>query len=173
MAEDAKSVAPIDSTSPTKLVAIIIVGAIVLVLASTGGIFFLLKSMGMLNVGGGGGGVPGMSQHAPPEGPAIYHAFEPAFVVNFKEKGRTRYLQINVQVMTRDEDVIKTLDQHMPLIRNNLLLLFSGKDADTLHSPEGKEKLRQAALEEVQRILEEQTGNPGVEALYFTNFVTQ
>lgn len=157
----------------TKLVVIIIVGAILLVLSSMGGIFFLLKSMGMLNPGSGGAG-SALVESINKDKPAIYHAFEPSFVVNFKERGRTRYLQIDVQVMTRDPEVIPDLETHMPLIRNNLLLLFSGQEAEKLHSAEGKEQLRTAALKEVQRILEEQTGKKEVvEALYFTSFVTQ
>ena len=156
-----------------KLVLIIIVGAIMLVLASMGGIFFLLKSMGMLNPGGGGGGGHAI-EHVNKDKPAIYHAFDPSFVVNFKDKGRTRYLQITVQVMTRDPEIVPSLDTHMPLIRNNLLLLFSNQEAEKLYSAEGKEDLRKAALLETQRILEEQTGKKeAVEALYFTSFVTQ
>ncbi|VAX05680.1 hypothetical protein MNBD_GAMMA19-792, partial [hydrothermal vent metagenome] len=38
---------------------------------------------------------------------------------------------------------------------------------------EGKETLREEALEVVQQILEEETGDPGIEAVYFTSFVMQ
>ncbi len=37
----------------------------------------------------------------------------------------------------------------------------------------GKDILRQQALDEVQRVLEEETGEPGVEQVLFTNFVMQ
>lgn len=156
-----------------KLVIIIIVGALVLVLASMGGLFFLLKTMGML--GGGGGGAAPVHVEAPAEElkPAIYHAFDPAFVVNFKDGKRTRFLQVAIEVMTRDPEVVKALDAHSPIIRNNFLLLFSGQTGETLYSAEGKEQLRVKALEELQSILEAETGSPGVEALYFTSFVTQ
>jgi len=151
----------------TKLVLIMIIGAVVLVLASTGGIFFLLKSMGMLNGGGHGG------DNIPMDAPAIYHPLEPAFITNFKERGRTRYLQAEIQVMTRDPKVVEDLDKHMPVIRNNLLMLLGSQSAETLQSPEGREELRQKALEEVQKILKEETGKKGIEALYFTSFVMQ
>ena len=175
MAEEAAAPQNQNGGSSTKLVLIIVVGAIFLVLASMAGIFFLLKTMGMLNAGGGAAGTHQIVQEGEPLDPPIYHALEPAFVVNFKERGRTRYLQIEIQVMTRDPEVIPLLDQHMPLIRNNLLLLFSGQDAEKLHSAEGKEALRTTALEEVQKVLMEQMGTeePAIEALYFTSFVTQ
>ncbi len=157
--------------SSTKLVLIMIVGAIVLVAVSMGGIFFLLKSMGMLNQGGGGNQQVVVVQEAPK--PAIYHPLEPAFVVNYKERGRTRFLQAQVEVMTRDPKVVEALTKHMPLIRNNLLLLLSAQTAEILHSAEGKEQIRQQAQEEVNRILKEETGTEGVEAVYFTSFVMQ
>jgi flagellar FliL protein len=59
------------------------------------------------------------------------------------------------------------------VIRNNLILLFSEQTYETLSSREGKRKLADAALEEVRKILREQSGNASVEALYFTTFVMQ
>ncbi len=159
-------------SSPMKLVIVMIVGALLLVSISMGGVFFLMKSMGMLNGGGGG------AAHAPAVEPvelepATYFPLEPAFVVNFKDKGRTRFLQVSMEIMTRDPLIIEDIKAHMPLIRNNLLLLLGNQPAEELHTSEGKEKIRAAALEELKRLLDEQTGRNDVEGLYFTSFVTQ
>jgi flagellar FliL protein len=62
----------------------------------------------------------------------------------------------------------------MPVIRNNLLMMFGGQTLATLTNRDEKEKLRAAALAEVQRILAANAvGAPGVEDLYFTSFVVQ
>lgn len=169
MAEEAANTAPAKGGSPMKLVVVMIVGAILLVAVSMGGVFFLMKSMGMGNAGGGAGG------HVKDDSaPAIYFPLEPAFVVNFKERGRTRYLQVEIQVMSRDQLMLDELVKHTPVIRNNLLLLFSSQSAETLHAAEGKEQLRQLALVELNKVLEEETGQvEAIEALYFTSFVTQ
>ena len=170
MAEEAGGGAAKPAT-PVKLILIMIIGAILLVAVSMGGVFFLLKSMGMLDGGGGGSG-GGSAQHD--ERPALYHAFEQPFIVNFKERGRTRFLQISIQVMTREPDILVALETHLPVIRNNLLLLISTQKPEEFHTPEGRESIRQAALLEVQKILEEQTGErEAIEGLYFTSFVTQ
>jgi flagellar FliL protein len=113
------------------------------------------------------------SSHVAFDAPAIYHPLEPPFIVNFKDRGRNRFLQVEVQVMTRDPKMIEHLNKHMPVIRNNLLLLFGSQTADGLQSTEGREKLRKAALEEIQKILNRETGHKGVEELYFTSFVMQ
>ncbi|MCF6238845.1 MAG: flagellar basal body-associated FliL family protein, partial [Candidatus Marinimicrobia bacterium] len=105
--------------------------------------------------------------------PPIYLAFEAPFVVNFIDKNQIRYLQINVEVMARDEAVIEGVKAHTPKIINNLLILFSDLDFETITSVAGKQKLRDLALEEIRKILKEETGKNEVEALYFTGFVMQ
>lgn len=105
--------------------------------------------------------------------PAIYLPIDPAFVVNFASQGKARFLQVTVEVMTRDPEMTEKIKLHMPVIRNNLMLLFSNQTYDTVSTLEGKEGLREEALTAVQDILEEETGDPGVEAVYFTSFVMQ
>jgi flagellar basal body-associated protein FliL len=105
--------------------------------------------------------------------PAIYSPLDPSFVVNFSGQGNARFLQITVEVMTRSSEVIDQIKIHMPAIRNNLNMLFSDQHYDKISTLEGKERLREEALVVIQRILEEETGNPGLEAVYFTRFVME
>jgi len=103
----------------------------------------------------------------------IYHKFKPAFVVNFEDKGKLRFLQVDLSVATKNPSVIDELANHEPVIRNNLVLLYSSKTATELNSLEGKEKLRQQTREEIQKIMTENTGKPGIDEVYFTGFVVQ
>ena len=105
--------------------------------------------------------------------PAIYFTFEKPFVVNFIDKNQIRYLQINVEVMSRDQKVIDSIGVHLPKIKNNFLVLFSDLDFDMITNAAGKQKLRDLALEELRKILKDEEGNDNVEALYFTGFVMQ
>ncbi len=105
--------------------------------------------------------------------PAQYMALDPAFVINLADEDAPRYLQADIQVMTRQAEVLEQVKAHLPQIRNNLLMLFAQQKAADLRSRDGREKLQAAALAEVQKVLQAETGKPGVEALYFTSFVTQ
>jgi len=105
--------------------------------------------------------------------PAIYFTFENPFIVNFIDKNQIRYLQINVEVMSRDQDVIDGIAAHLPKIKNNFLILFSDLDFEMITNAAGKQKLRDLALEELRKILKDEEGNDDVEALYFTGFVMQ
>jgi len=103
----------------------------------------------------------------------VYHKFKPAFVVNFEDKGKLRFLQIDLSVATKLPSVIDELTTHEPVIRNNLVLLYSSKTAAELNSLEGKEKLRQQTREEIQKIMKDNTGKTGIDEVYFTGFVVQ
>lgn len=109
-----------------------------------------------------------------PKAEAIYMPLEPQFIVNFGgESEQVRFLQTMIEVMARDKKTINAVTKHMPAIRNNIVLLLSSQTYASLSTQKGKEELRAKVLAEVQRILKEQTGEPGVEAVYFTAFVMQ
>jgi flagellar FliL protein len=103
---------------------------------------------------------------------AIYFAIDPPLVVNFEDGAAVRFLQITMEVMAKDQKAIDSVQKNIPLIRNNLLLLMSNRDFQSMMSREGKEKLRQEALTEVRSILKKQE-SPPIDDLLFTSFVVQ
>jgi flagellar FliL protein len=106
--------------------------------------------------------------------PAQFVALDPPFVVNFEPGSNSRFLQVTVQLMTRELEMAEFLERNKPIIRNDLLLLFGNKRVDEVSSHEGKEALRAAALEGVRKIIKDEGGKPeGLEAVYFTSFVMQ
>lgn len=105
--------------------------------------------------------------------PARYYALEPAFVVNLADTTSVRYLQADVQVMTRDEATGAALELHSPAIRNRLLLLFGQQSAAQLAQRSAKERLQEQALAEVRGVLKKEGAADKVEAVFFTSLVTQ
>jgi len=102
----------------------------------------------------------------------IYFAIDPPLVVNFEDGSAVRFLQITMEAMSKDQKAIDSVQKNVPLIRNNLLLIMSNRDYQSLMSREGKEKLRQEALTEVQAV-QKKDGSPPIEDLLFTSFVVQ
>jgi flagellar FliL protein len=105
--------------------------------------------------------------------PASYLGLDPAFVVNLESGDEAHYLQAEVQLMSRDAHALEAAKVHVPMLRNSLLLLFGQQKPADLATRAGKEKLQQAALAEVQKVLQAETGKPVVDAVYFTSFVMQ
>ncbi|MCL6414467.1 flagellar basal body-associated FliL family protein [Aestuariirhabdus sp. Z084] len=104
---------------------------------------------------------------------AFYFELEEPFIVDFNVGGRQRYLQLYITIMAREQEPLKVLETHLPLIRNNLNLVIGQQDFDALASNEGKQKLKDEALASVKQIMAMETGSESVEAILFTNFVMQ
>jgi len=105
--------------------------------------------------------------------PLNYVPLDPPFVVNFSGDTDVRFLQVSVEVGTRKPEVVDLIKEHRPAIRNNLVFLFKAQDPVALDTREGMEKLRKDTLVAVQEVLKAETGDPGVENVYFTSFVMQ
>jgi flagellar FliL protein len=116
-------------------------------------------------------GSAGKAEEAEAKG-EIFYAIDPPLVVNFEDGAAVRFLQIAMEVMSKDQKSIDSVTKNVPLIRNNLLLIMSNRDYQSLMSREGKEKLRQEALGEIQAILKKEKAPP-IDDLLFTSFVVQ
>ncbi|MCQ4321107.1 flagellar basal body-associated protein FliL [Stutzerimonas stutzeri] len=111
---------------------------------------------------------------APRRQAAIYEVLAPAFIVNFTNAGgRQRYMQVSVALMSRDQAALDGLKEHMPLLRNQLVMLFSSQDFASLATPVGQEMLRQQATASVQELAQKEIGKLAIEQVLFTNFVLQ
>jgi flagellar protein FliL len=106
--------------------------------------------------------------------PPIYIALDPPFVVNFEAEQLVRFLQVTVQVMSRDPATVEIVKANDPVVRNDLLLLLGNQHYETISTRDGKEKLREQALGTVRKVVTSAGGKADlVEAVYFTSFVMQ
>lgn len=106
--------------------------------------------------------------------PPLYLALDPPFVVNFQADQLVRFLQVTVQVMSRDPKTLDLLKANDPVLRNDLLILLANQKYAAISTPAGKEQLRADALAAIRKDLVQAGGDPKlVEAVYFTSFVMQ
>ena len=156
-----------------KKLILLAVMALLIVGVSVGG------TLAVLNLTGGGREeVPEEMTDAPAEEvevvkKAIYYPLKPPILVTFDAKGRQRYLQAEITLLTRENDVIAAIELHMPMIRNALVLLIGSRTFEEIQTAEGKELLRVQCLQEIQRLMEQEIGKPGVEQVLFENLVMQ
>lgn len=153
----------------------IIIGVAVVVLLAVGGgaAFFLLGSKDEPVAEGEAATGEAAAAVEMEKDPPIYHGLDPDFVYAFQNPKTVRFVKASIEVMVRDEDVIESIKLHMPAIRDGIILLFNEQTEDELLTVEGKEKFRAQILEKIRMTLEQLTGKPGVEAVYFSNFVMQ
>ncbi len=146
------------------------------------GKLILFTVLGLVVLGGAAGGAWWWTgAHAKPKPPPaevvlppVYLALDPPFVVNFESDQQVRFLQVTVQLMSRDPHTIELLKGNDPVVRDQLLMLFANQKYAVLSTREGKEGLRKEALESLRRVLGDAGGHPEkLEAVYFTSFVMQ
>ncbi len=108
------------------------------------------------------------------DGPPIYQSLHPPLIVNLKDAaGDAHYMQITMEVMSREQTVINGVREHTAAVRNALILLYSGSVYEKIDTRSGKEQMLADGLAEIQRVILETTGKSGVEAVYFTALVIQ
>lgn len=178
--EAAPEAAPAPAKKKSKLLIIIIAAVVVLGAAGGGAYFFLGKGDAEAQTADAAPDAKGKDKAAKgkkakePKAPAVYVKFDPPFVVNFEAKGVMRFLQVGVEVMTRDPATAELIKSNAPVLRNDLLMLLGNQSYETISTREGKEQLRGEALKAVAKIITDEGGTAkNVEQLYFTSFVMQ
>lgn len=174
---------------------IMLIAAIMLL--TTGSVIGVLFFTGMLGGSSDDGAKveekhdSGKDKKEPVIKPAFYLNLQPAFVVNFEDQTHATYLQIEMQVMARSKEVLDVVSAHMPVIRNNILLLLSAQKFEQVSTRAGKEQLQKSVLEDIQKVVaeagkaqhaankdkdkkQEAAATPeNVEQVYFTSFIMQ
>ena len=86
-------------------------------------------------------------------GPLQYHTMTPEFVVNFGPDSKVRYLQVDLEIATRDEAALQTVTTYRPVLRNDILVILSGLSFDELKSRNGKEALQKKLLNSINKVV--------------------
>lgn len=106
-----------------------------------------------------------------------YLEMAPKFIVNLSEP--KKFLMINVQLLIEGVGAIEAVKKHMPALRHELIMLYSGRLSDELQTMEQREALRQKTTAVIRQTLKKMEGKKGGEAqgssgfkdAYFTEFL--
>ncbi len=109
--------------------------------------------------------------------PPMYHSMDPKFVVSFRDQRSARFMQFSIEVMARNKDIIKQVEEHSPAVRSSLLMLFDNQTYEVMSTRDGKQKLLEEVIVDINATLRKVTGEEELvalfEAAYFTSFVIQ
>jgi flagellar FliL protein len=122
--------------------------------------------------------LPVMAQEEAKEGEApkaIYVSLTPPFVGNYALDGgpKLRVYKADIALRVTGPEAQAAVKRNDPLIRNQLVALFTQQTVESMSSAEAKEKIRQEALKQVQQVMTDEEGKPVVEDLLFNNFIVQ
>lgn len=108
------------------------------------------------------------------EAPEVaYINLSPALVGNFAAGGsKLKFYKADIALRVAAAGKSQ-VQYHEPLIRDQLVGLFSQKTEEDFATIEGKEAVRKDALLRVQQVLQQEEGEPLVDDLLFNNLVIQ
>lgn len=104
--------------------------------------------------------------------PSAYVSLFPALVGNYGAGTKLKYYKADIALRVKAENVAK-VEYHEPLIRDQLIQLFAQQTDEDMNEFEGKERVRKAALLQVQQALAQEEGETLVDDLLFNNLVVQ
>ncbi len=157
-----------------KKLIIIIVAALLVVGIAVGATVFLMG--GDDKPAAEGEAAPAAADAAPAvdsKATPLYYKLKPEFIVNYQVGTRQRFLQVYMEVMTRDPATMEDLETHSPMLRNNIIQIMSEQNFEELRTNEGRVKLREMLTAEVKRMMQAETGKDTIEQVLFTNYVMQ
>jgi len=88
-----------------------------------------------------------------------YIEMAPKFTVNLMEP--KKFLLIDVQLLVEGANAIAAVKKHMPALRHELVMLFSGRSSEQLQTMEQREALRQETTKIIRETLEKMEGGKG------------
>lgn len=150
----------------------IILTIVLLLIAAGGGAaawYYLARA-------GAGAGTHHAQEKSKPKStaPPVFLPLE-TFTVNLQTEDTTQqqFLQLNMTLQAADDAQVDMIKLNMPQVRNRLLMLLSSKKAAEILSVEGKQKLAEEILKQVQQPFVPQGPQPEVSGVFFTSFVVQ
>lgn len=104
----------------------------------------------------------------------LYYNLTPALIGNLADTGnRLKFFKADVSLRVTGTEAEEKIKQHEPLIRHQMVMLFSAQTSETINAPDGRENLRLEALKKVQDAINGEEGKPIVEDLLFNNLIIQ
>jgi flagellar FliL protein len=103
------------------------------------------------------------------EGGMEYLEITPKITVNLAEP--RHYLLVNVQLLTDGAEAIEKIKKHMPAVKHELIMLFSGRPSDSIQTMEQREALRKETVAVMQKTLDKYEKNSGFRDAFFSEFL--
>jgi flagellar FliL protein len=111
------------------------------------------------------------NEEKPESGEAAMEYLEitPKITVNLAEP--RSYLLVNVQLLAAGAESIEKIRKHMPAIKHELIMLFSGRPSDSVQTMEQREALRKETVAAIKKTLDKYEKNSGFRDAFFSEFL--
>lgn len=107
-----------------------------------------------------------------PEKPPLFVSLE-TFTVNLQPDPNEQFLQVDLTLQLTEEADALLVKQHMPEVRNRLLMLLTTKKSSEISTVEGKKKLGEEVSAQLNQPFTAGSKLQKLNGVFFTSFVIQ
>ncbi|GAB3446754.1 flagellar basal body-associated protein FliL [Massilia solisilvae] len=104
--------------------------------------------------------------------PPEYIQLDP-FTVNLQPENGDQYLQLQFTLQVPNAEAAEQIKANMPIVRNRVLLLLSGKHASEINTVDGKRQLASEIVASVKQPFVAKGPQQPVNDVLFTSFIIQ
>ena len=145
----------------------------------------IIIAAAIILLGGAGAGYYFFSHHNKPDKHVAEKAEEakkeekPAFVglepftVNLLPDPDEQFLQVEMTLKAGDEKEAESIKEHMPQVRDRILILLTSKHGTEITTPEGKQQLSGEIIKRMNEPFSAGEKPQKVSSVFFTSFVIQ
>ncbi|WP_434340616.1 flagellar basal body-associated protein FliL [Motilimonas cestriensis] len=117
---------------------------------------------------------PSLAEEAKAVDGIAYYAFEPDIITNYIKPGkRIGYVRVAVEFQLEHASDLAAIEHHDPLLRDAMIEIFGRQDEQKIKSLTGRNEIRDACLQEVNKLLVQEAGIKGVSNIIFTKYLYQ
>ncbi|TYK64338.1 flagellar basal body-associated protein FliL [Colwellia echini] len=100
-----------------------------------------------------------------------YYGFEPDIVTNYvASKQKVGYVRLTVELMV-EGDNLTIVEHHAPLLRDAIISIIGQQEEAKVKSIKGRSDIQLECEEQVKELLIQETGEPLVKKLLFTQWL--
>lgn len=102
----------------------------------------------------------------------VYYGFEPAIVTNYVAvKKKMGYVRLTVELMIEGPNNFEVVEHHSPLLRDAIITIIGQQTEEKIKSIRGRSEIQRLCELKVQNLLTQETGQPLVKKLLFTQWL--
>lgn len=101
-----------------------------------------------------------------------YFGFEPEIVTNYVAvKKKMGYVRLTVELMIEDSGNLEVVEHHSPLLRDAIINIIGQQQEEKIKSIKGRVEIQRLCEEKVKDLLKQETGQPLIKKLLFTQWL--
>lgn len=103
----------------------------------------------------------------------VYYGFQPDIITNYIAiKKRLGYVRLTVELMIEGSGNLEAVEHHAPLLRDAIINIIGQQPEDKIKSiNNGRQQIQKECEEKVKELLTQETGQPLVKRLMFTQWL--